>query len=368
MKRFSAVVFSLFALLFIGCKEDKPTCDNCEDENIAGEYSPRAYTTSAPAYLGQPIIPDDNPLTEQGIALGRALFFDPILSADSTMTCASCHFQNLNFTDGLAKSVGIQGIPTRRGSMSLTNLVYLRRDFFWDGAAASLEDQALLPIEAHDELNDTWENVEAKLRRHPDYPGLFRAAFGIDKKSELTKELAVKAIAQFERTLVSYNSKFDQVVWRNQGEFTEEEQLGKELFEVETAISIGHPGCTHCHSGPNFTDNNFHNNGLDDVPNLNAFADKGRGGVTGVIYDNGKFRTPSLRNIALSAPYMHDGRFQTLEEVLDHYAAGGHGVENENVNIRPFDLSAEEKRALIAFLHTLTDTSFVQNPAFGSPF
>lgn len=368
MRPILAVFFAVLSLLLIGCKDDPPICDNCQDEAITGPYNPQAAIITAPAYLGTPIIPADNPLTEEGIFLGRTLFFDPILSADSTMACAGCHFQNLNFTDGLAKSVGIQGIQTKRSSMALTNLVFLRRDFFWDGAAESLEAQALLPIEAHDELNDSWENVEAKLQRHPDYPRLFRAAFGIDKKSEMTRELTVKAIAQFERILVSYNSKFDQVVWRNEGEFTEEEQLGKELFEVETAITIGHPGCTHCHSGPNFSDNNFHNNGLDDVPNLNAFNDKGRGAVTGIIYDNGKFRTPSLRNIALSAPYMHDGRFQTLEEVLDHYAAGGHGVENENVNIRPFDLSPEEKRALIAFLHTLTDTTFSQNPAFGRPF
>ncbi|MEZ4987175.1 MAG: hypothetical protein R2795_19395 [Saprospiraceae bacterium] len=141
-----------------------------------------------------------------------------------------------------------------------------------------------------------------------------------------------------------------------------------ELFEVETAITIGHPGCTHCHSEYNFTDNQFHNNGIDFVAALDDFTDKGRGGVTGVIYDNGKFRTPSLRNIALTAPYMHDGRFQTLEQVLDHYASGGHGVENENVNIIPFDLSPEEKQAIIAFLHTLTDTTFVNNPAFSNPF
>jgi cytochrome c peroxidase len=315
-----------------------------------------------------PVIPDDNPLTEQGVKLGRMLFFDPIFSVDSSMSCSSCHLPEKGFTDGLAKSIGVLGIPTLRSSMALVNLTLLDGDLFWDGRSNSLEEQALLPIEAHDEFNDTWENVEVKLQRHANYPRLFREAFGIEFPSEISRDLAVKAIAQFERTLVSSNSKFDQVVWRNEGEFTEEEEFGFELFNVETSQTFGHPGCTHCHSGPNFTDNKFHNNGLDNVSSFTDFADLGRGGVNNVMFDNGKFRTPSLRNIALTAPYMHDGRFETLEDVLEHYASGGHGFENENSNIRPFDLSEEEKQALLAFLHTLTDTSFTNNPAFQSPF
>lgn len=365
---FSSFLAAIFLLL--ACDDDPilGACVGCEEQAISGNYSPTDLTLDFPSFLGTPIIPADNPITEEGVMLGRMLFFDPIISVDSTMSCASCHFPESAFTDDLAQSVGVQGLPTPRSSMSLVNLSLLNGDIFWDGRAASLEAQALLPVEAHDELNDTWENVELKLRRHADYPRLFREAFGIEFPSQVTRELAVKAIAQFERTLISDNSKYDQVIWSNEGEFTEEEQLGFELFEVETAITIGHPGCTHCHSGPNFTDNKFHNNGLDDVASLTDFADLGRGGFNSVVFDNGKFRTPSLRNIALTAPYMHDGRFNTLEEVLEHYASGGHGVENENANIRSFDLSEEEKQALLAFLHTLTDTSYINNPAFQSPF
>lgn len=361
----------LAGFTFLACEDDDlSSCVDCEDELIDGTYDPQPYTLDIPAFLGSPIIPIDNPLTEEGIMLGRMLFFDPILSADSSMSCFSCHLPERAFTDGLAKSVGIQGIATRRSSMSLVNLALLEDDLFWDGSSASLEDQALLPIEAHDELNDSWENVEEKLRRHSDYPRLFRAAFGIEYTSEITRELATKSLAQFQRTIISANSKYDQVVWLNDlsQEFTEEEQLGLELFEVETAITLEHPGCTHCHSGPNLTDNKFHNNGLDDVATLNDFTDLGRGGISGVPFENGTFRTPTLRNIALTAPYMHDGRFNTLEEVLDHYAQGGHGVENENSNIRPFALSEEEKQALIAFLHTLTDTISLNKPALQNPF
>ena len=362
------ILFALCGIFLLACEDDdQPVCDDCEDELIDGEYNPTPYTLEFPNHLGQPILPADNPLTEEGILLGRMLFYDPILSADSTMSCISCHLQELAFTDGKAKSVGIQGIETPRSSMALINLVFVDSVFFWDGRSFTLEDQALLPIEAHDELNDSWENVENKLRRHNDYPQHFRAAFGIERKSEITSDLAVKAIAQFERTLISGNSKFDQV-YLNEDRFTEEELFGEELFEVETAITLEHPGCTHCHSGVHFTNNAFENNGLDNPGSYEGFVDKGRGAVTGVLFDNGKFRVPTLRNIALTAPYMHDGRFATLDEVLEHYASGGHGAEFSNVNIRPFNLTEEEKQALIAYMNTFTDTTFLNNPAFKSPF
>jgi cytochrome c peroxidase len=363
-------VLMLVCLNLLTCEDDPlPTdCGTCGEEAIAGTYAPTMASINMPAFLGIPVIPDDNPQTEQGVKLGRMLFFDPILSIDSSMSCASCHLPELSFTDGRAASVGVLGLTTKRSSMAIVNLSLLNGNLFWDGSANSLEAQALLPIEAHDELNDTWENVALKLQRHAEYPRRFREAFGIEFPSEIKRELAVKAIAQFERTLISANSKYDQVVWKNEGEFTEEEELGYELFKVETSQVFGHPGCTHCHTEPNLTDNQFHNNGLDDVSSFTDFTDLGRGGFNNVVFDNGKFRTPTLRNIALSAPYMHDGRFQTLEEVLDHYAAGGHGFENEDANIRPFNLTDEEKQALVAFLNTLTDTSFIGNPAFQSPF
>jgi cytochrome c peroxidase len=169
--------------------------------------------------------------------------------------------------------------------------------------------------------------------------------------------------------MVSYQSRFDQIVYAQQGWPTEEEQLGRDLFIVEQGLPTQeHPGCSHCHGSALFTENNFFNNGISDVEDLLSFLDNGLGVVTKIIQDNGKFRTPTLRNIALTAPYMHDGRFATLEEVLDSYAAGGHGVANEDANIQPFALSDEQKEAMIAFLNMLTDTSFVNNPAFSNPF
>lgn len=359
------------SILFLGsCDDDDnpPACTGCEDKEIVGPYDPEAYVLEVPSWLPDPYLPSDNALTKAGVELGRRLFYDPILSADSTMSCFSCHLQELAFSDGLAQSIGIQGIATRRSSMALANMVLLDKDIFWDGRSPSLEDQALQPIEAHDELNDTWDNVELKLRRHEDYPQRFRAAFGIQRTNEISRDLAAKAIAQFERTLVSGNSRYDRVVWKLEEEFTDAEERGYELFNIEPDPTISHPGCAHCHFEPNFTNNKFMNNGLDNVASLSDFTDAGRGEVTNVIFDNGKFRVPSLRNIALTAPYMHDGRFATLEEVIDHYAQGGHGLINEDVNLRPFSLDEQEKADLLAFLQTLTDTSFVNNPTFSSPF
>jgi cytochrome c peroxidase len=372
MKNRTWILASLMAVLVFtaaSCRDEGDECDNCpNDDKITANYSPQPYEVEVPDHILPPPSPADNPLTVAGVALGRRLFYDKILSEDQSMSCATCHSQDKSFTDGLATSKGTRGLNGTRNAMALVNIAYNPRGFFWDGRAASLEQQALLPVEDHLELNVSWETVEERLRAHAEYPALFRQAFGIEYKKDITRDLAVKAIAQFERTLVSANSEFDRVVWLNQGEFSPEEEHGMELFFFELAQSLDHPGCSHCHLGPHFSDNQFRNNGIDDVADLNAFVDKGRGGVTGVYFDNGKFRTPTLRNIALTAPYMHDGRFQTLEEVLDSYSNGGHGVENEDTNIRPFSLSAEDKAALLAFLHTLTDTSFVNNPAFSSPF
>lgn len=367
----AAALFTALVLAFSACQKDEPgnPIAPAEDGLIDAPYDPQPYEIEVPEWFPKPILPAGNPLTVEGIALGRRLFFDPILSSDSTQSCSTCHDPKLSFADGQKVSRGVLGIDGRRSSMAIINMAYNTKGFFWDGRAATLEEQALLPVEDHTELNESWENVVEKLRRHKDYPAMFRKAFGIGKKSEISKELAVKAIAQFERTLISYQSRFDQVVWEQQGWPTDAEQRGRDLFFVEFANnSLDHPGCSHCHGGLLFTENNYFNNGLDSVATLNDFADTGLGGVTGNIYDNGKFRAPTLRNIALTAPYMHDGRFATLGEVLDHYASGGHSAINEDANIKPFTLSEQQKQDLISFLNMLTDTSFIHNPAFQPPF
>lgn len=371
-----SLLFLFTLLLGVGCVDDDAMNDDDgggntgnTDRVITGPSTPTAYTLEIPNYMPGPLMNPDNPLTEEGIALGRKLFYDPILSRDSSMACAGCHFQSLSFTDGLAVSRGIQNLPGKRSAMSPVNMIFNPRGLFWDGRSESLEDQAIHPVEDMLELDADWDTVLTKLRNHATYPQDFRAAFGISMTSELTRELATKAIAQFERTLVTANSRYDQVVFRNEGFFTELEEEGRELFFIEfVQPGVLHPGCSHCHNAPTFGDNQFHNNGLDTVATLADFTDLGRGGVNNNVFDNGKFRTPTLRNIALTAPYMHDGRFATLEEVIDHYASGGHAVENRNPNIAGFELTPRKKEALIAFLNTLTDESFVTDPRFSSPF
>ena len=371
------VISFLFLLgLFPNCQdqdtdgEEPAVCQNCGDNDlIGGVYNPEPFDLEVPDWLPAPDIPADNPLTREGVALGRRLFYDPILSVDNTISCASCHQQEKAFTDGLAVSKGVDGREGTRSAMSLVNLAYNVKGFFWDGRSETLEEQALIPIEDHREMNESWPSVENKLRDHADYPELFRGAFGIDRKSEISRDLVVKAVAQFERTLISANSRYDRIAWLNEGWPTDSEERGRQLFFVEPFQQLdNHPGCSHCHGVPFFTDNLFKNNGLDSVANLQDFKDLGRGEVVGNLYDNGKFRVPTLRNVALTAPYMHDGRFSTLEEVLDQYSTGGHGVENEDANIQSFTLTEQNKKDLVAFLHMLTDTAFLKNPAFSNPF
>ncbi len=373
MKQVHFLYLIALAILSWSCQPDDGDgmmpCTNCGgDDLIEGEYDPTLYSFDLPSWMPEPIVPVDNPMTEEGIALGRMLFYDPILSSDSTLSCASCHRPELSFTDGRATSPGVLGEFGRRNSMALVNLAFNPNGFFWDGRSKTLEAQAIEPIIDHLEMNNTWENVEEKLRAHPQYPVYFRAAFGIDRKQEITRDLAVKAIAQFERTLVSAGSRYDRIIWAQEGFPTDEEQRGLELFFIEDASDLGHPGCSHCHFNPLFTDNLYKNNGLDDVAALEDFEDLGRGAITGNRFEYGRFRVPTLRNIALTGPYMHDGRFETLEEVLDNYTRGGHGVMNEDPNIHAFELSEQDKQDLIAFLNMLTDTNFVNNPAFQDPF
>jgi len=367
---------ALFILFVVtGCIPDSPVvCDNCPavppEELIAGPADPTPYALEVPDYMPRPLIDAGNPLTVEGIELGRRLFYDKTMGRDSAFACADCHQQSRAFTDGLALARGVRGQFGRRNAMSLVNLAFNANGFNWDGSQAKLWEQAIHPVENILEMDEDWERVLERLRASEDYPGRFRAAFGIDNVQQITRELAVKAIGQFERTIISADSHYDRVVYKNTAFFTEQEQLGADsLFFVENVPpGVLHPGCGHCHNQPSFGDNQFKNNGLDDVASLDDFTDKGFGEVSGSRFDNGKFRTPTLRNIALTAPYMHDGRFSTLEEVLDHYAEGGHGVENEDPNISGFALSERKKAALLAFLHTLTDETLATDERFSDPF
>lgn len=335
---------------------------SCSNEEV-DRYEPTPSALKVPELFSKniipPIIPIDNPQTLEGVALGKKLFFDPILSGNNTMACADCHSPENAFTDASRFSDGIDDSLSSRNSMPLFNLAWnYDEKFFWDGMSFSLEHQALLPVVDPKELKNTWANVEQKLQQHDDYPNLFEQAFGT---SQIDSTLVTKAIAQFERTLISANSKFDQFLL-GEVSLTPEEQNGFNVFMDEARGD-----CFHCHGSdknPLWTDNDFHNNGLDAV-----FSDLGLGAITGDPADNGKFRSPSLRNLAFTAPYMHDGRFATLEEVINHYSEGLKSSPTVDPLMKKVaqggvGLTEKDKADLKAFLLTLSDFEFINNQEF----
>ncbi len=302
-------------------------------------------------------IPVGNPITNEGATLGRVLFYDTRLSANDRIACASCHLQALGFSDPNKVSVGFEGGRTRRNSMGLANARFIQGDlFFWDTRAPSLEELVLEPIQDPIEMGSSLPALIAELEAQTFYPPLFEAAFGTP---EITEERIAKSIAQFMRSLVSYQSKFDQGYPIDFANFTSQERLGLDLFQGRRL------GCNICHITDTQVLNEALNNGLDLV-----YEDNGLGEITGNRGDDGKFKPPSLRNVELTAPYMHDGRFNTLEEVIEHYSSGVRAHPNRSpfVPVGGFRLSEQEKAALVAFLKTLTDEEFLRDVRFSDPF
>lgn len=304
-----------------------------------------------------PDLPRDNPLIEETVALGRKLFHETALSRDDTLSCASCHQPEAALSDKRRFSIGVDGQIGTRNGMPLFNLAW-KNSFFWDGRAPRLRDQVLVPIQDHVEMDEKLDRVVAKLKAKKEYPPMFEAAFGTP---EITSEKLGLALEQFMLTLVSHRSKFDRAM-RGEEQFTPEESRGFELFMTENEPRMGQRGadCFHCHGGALFSDHQFHNNGLSAES-----GDFGRYRVTNAESDRGKFSTPSLRNVALTAPYMHDGRFSTLEQVIDHYSSGvvRSSTLDPNLAKHPpegMQMSAEDKKALVAFLKTLTDDGFAE--------
>jgi cytochrome c peroxidase len=335
----------------------------CNKDDGGGEYTPTPVSLDIPLLFAEnilpPVLPEDNPLTQEGIALGKKLFFDPILSANNTQACADCHRPQNAFSDPRRFSIGIDGSIGTRNSMPLQNLAWnFDENFFWDGRSVSLEAQILEPVINPIEMANTWPNAVASLENDPEYPLLFEQAFNA---SQIDSTLVSKAIAQFLRTMISSDSKFDRFL-RGEAELTPEEQNGLNVFMDETKGD-----CFHCHGNPInplWTDNIFHNNGLDEF-----FIDRGRSLATGDPRDDGNFKTPSLRNLAFTAPYMHDGRFETLDEVIDHYSEGLVYSETidplmKKVSEGGVHLTPQEKADLKAFLLSLSDPSFINNPDF----
>jgi cytochrome c peroxidase len=351
-------VFTIGFTAFIqSCGKHDPYLDN---------YTPTPYELTIPEGFPAMEIPADNPMTVEGVALGRKLFYDEILSLDYSISCGSCHSPASSFSDPNQFSSGVDGTLGNRQSMALINLGW-GFGFFWDGRAATLEKQILGPVPNPVEMHLEWKDAASRLQNHETYPFLFKKAFNT---YEIDSALVAKAIAQFLRTMISGESKFDKVV-RNEASFTPDESYGYDLFQRDKNESAGIVGgdCFHCHVHPIFFQLNteYLNNGLDAT-----FADLGRGQFTGNVNDNGKFKVPTLRNIELSAPYMHDGRFTTLDEVINHYSTGLQNsatisplmkeVDNGGLLLPPY-----EKTCLVAFLKTLTDWEFINNPAFKDP-
>ncbi len=302
-------------------------------------------------------LPADNPLTVEGVALGRKLFYEKALSNDYSMSCASCHRQEHAFTDPRRFSIGTDGSVGRRNSMPVQNLAW-EHIFFWDARASSLEDQALRPVRDPAEMRNDWPTVEDRLRSHPEYPALFAKAFGTPGIDSMR---VVKAIAQFERTLVSFNSAYDRFAFLGDSSaLTEPQRRGMDLFFGE-----GH--CADCHMPPRFNDQNIQNVGLPGDDDLGLM------GITGNEADRGRFKNVGIRNIAVTAPYMHDGRFATLAEVVDFYARDVVlSTPNLDGHMLPWlmhqvDLDHAERVDLVAFLHALTDPVFLSDPAFSDP-
>ncbi len=337
MKKISfLIVVGFFLLPFAGCKKENVPVPPGQD----WIYNPAPYQLTIPQFFPILDIPADNPQTVEGVKLGRMLYYDPVLHPDSAMACANCHLQEKSFTS------------------SGTVLPHLNLGwntaFLWNGKVqGTLEDIMLF------EVKDFFKTDLDRLRQHPEYPRLFYESFG---EKTITYELAAKALSQFARTMVSSNSKYDQVIDATLGIFlTDEEQNGYDIFFTEKG------DCFHCHGGILFTDNQFHNNALDASP------DAGLSEISNLPSDFGKFKSPTLRNIELTGPYMHDGRYQTLEQVIDFYSEGLKKSDTvdplmKSLHLGGKHLTAQEKSDLIAFLKTLTDMSYTINPALSSPF
>lgn len=305
--------------------------------SVAGEVTAkRKPLTPLPQAV---IAPQDNPTTADKVALGKQLFFDPRLSGDNTMSCASCHLPEKAFTDGLAQGNGDGGKSLTRNTPTLLNVGFYSSKYTWDGRANSLEQQALGPIQSPDEMNQKLDELVAELNVVPKYVEQFENVFG----TKVNQEGIAKALAAFQRTLVTGPSPFDSYLSGDKNALSASAQRGMALF-------LGDAGCVRCHHGPLLSDENFYRLGV-------SFRDRGRAGVTSVKEDTGKFRTPTLRNISQTGPYMHDGSLKTLDQVVTFYYRGVPTTATDGLtaDIQPLTgQSFSEISDIVDFLESLT--------------
>lgn len=302
--------------------------------------------TDGPFFLDLPAgappftVPDANPLTRASVELGKALFFDTRLSRDASMSCASCHDPDHAFSDTVALSLGVAGLPGSRNAPTLANVAY-HPGLFRDGGIPTLEAQVIAPVQDPLEMDHTLQGAAEHLSQEGEYQRLSLLAYG----RELDPYVITRAIASYQRTLISGWSRFDRYVYEGQSQaMTESEVRGWDLFRSEAL------NCSACHSGFDLSDHSYQN-----IGQYLEYVDPGRARITLDLGDEGKFKVPTLRNIALTGPYMHDGAMATLDQVIDHFASGGQPHPNRSPLLTTFALNEQERMDLIAFLHALTD-------------
>lgn len=313
------------------------------------DSAPEEYVLDYPPGFPEMPVPDDNELTYDRVQLGKRLFFDKQLSVDNSVSCATCHPPQRAFADENSISIGVGGTEGLRNVPSLANVGY-QQALFAEGGVPSLELQALAPIIEPHEMNMDFDELTERLNSDESYVEQFQQAYGGDADTEYI----VKALASFQRTLISGQSRFDQYHYQGMNNALNASEIrGMELFFDEEV------GCASCHSGFLFTSQEFENIGL-----YIEYADEGVARLTNDPTDVGRFKVPSLRNVAITAPYMHDGSVSSLEEVVDHFNTGGVGHQNQSERVKPLGLSEQDRKDLVNFMHSLTDESFLMNPAY----
>lgn len=359
--------YFLLFLIIIGLGCNKTQLTNAPGQVVSYDTTP--YNIYFGTTLSPPSIPLDNPLTLAKVKLGRMLFYDKNLSGDGSLACAGCHKQENGFADTNQFSTGIQGFSGARQAMAIVNMAWNTNQFFWDGRANLLRNQSIMPIQDPLEMHETLPNVITKLKAEVNYKIQFIRAFG---NPEITVEKISLALEAFMHTLVSGNSKYDKYL-AGTANLSESELRGKTLFFAEynpAFPNLSGADCAHCHAGSNFENDQYMNNGLDFEANI---TDVGRMKATMFTADKGKFKVPTLRNIAVTFPYMHDGRFNNLEEVVNHYNSNIRASNSLDGGLQATQstglmLTPQDKIDLVNFLKTLTDHEFLSNPAHKNPF
>ncbi|UAC48904.1 c-type cytochrome [Bacillus aquiflavi] len=340
MKKLSFISMVCLLMLLAACNSSDHASsnknENSKKEEIKSDSGDEELENAKKMFepLGDIPVPDDNPMTDEKVELGKKLFFDSRLSGNNKLSCMSCHSPGAGYGDGLATFIGFEGVKGKRNSPTIINSGYYEENF-WDGRAGSLEEQALGPIESEVEMNQDLDELVAEINEVPQYVEEFDKVFN----DKVTVDNIAKAIAAFERTIVVKDTDFDKYLLGDEAAITDEAKEGMKLF-------VGKASCISCHAGPLLSDHGYHNLGIT--------GDDGRYEVTQKEEDKGAFRTPGLRGVAHTAPFMHDGSLETLRDVIEYYNEGGGDHPNKSSLIKPLQLTEEEIDALVAFLESMS--------------